>query len=137
MSDIFILDACALIALLRDEDGSDIVAAAYQKANYESAMLIINKINLFEVYYGFYRDKGKAFAENLLQAIKQSVVVIHELNDDVFSEAGRLKATYKMSLADSIALAEALVSGGAILTADHHEFDIVEQKEKIKFEWIR
>ena len=36
-----------------------------------------------------------------------------------------------------VALAEASVSGSALLTADHHEFDVIEQKERIKFCWIR
>ena len=52
-------------------------------------------------------------------------------------EAGRLKATYKISLADSVALAEAFVSGGTLLTADHHELDVIEKHEKIQFQWIR
>ena len=52
-------------------------------------------------------------------------------------EAGRLKATYRISLADSIALAEASVSGGILLTADHHELELVEKNENIVFHWIR
>jgi predicted nucleic acid-binding protein len=60
-----------------------------------------------------------------------------KLSDKVFTEAGRFKASYKISLADSIALAETSVSGGKLLTADHHEFDIIEKQEKIKFNWIR
>ena len=53
-------------------------------------------------------------------------------------EAGRLKACYRISIADSVALAEASVSWGRLLTADHHEFDAVEKKEgNIGFCWIR
>jgi predicted nucleic acid-binding protein len=63
--------------------------------------------------------------------------IIMELTDDVFAEAGRLKAIYKISLADSIALAEASVSEGLLLTSDHHEFDAIESTEKIKLYWIR
>jgi predicted nucleic acid-binding protein len=59
------------------------------------------------------------------------------LSDAVFAVAGRLKASYRISLADAVALAEASVSGGALLTSDHHEFDAIEQKENIRFLWIR
>ena len=52
-------------------------------------------------------------------------------------EAGRLKVAYKISLADSIALAQTLVVDGALLTCDHHEFDIIVGKENIRFAWIR
>jgi len=34
-------------------------------------------------------------------------------------------------------LAQAKVSGGALLTSDHHEFDVIEGKENIEFVWIR
>ena len=39
--------------------------------------------------------------------------------------------------ADSFALAQALVLDGLLLTADHHEFDVIEDKENIKFVWVR
>jgi len=100
----------------------------------------MNKTNLLEVYYGVYREYGKKSADDLFDEIKISPVVIKSnLTDDVFSEAGRFKASYKISLADSIALAEASISGGALMTSDHHEFDIIEQSdaENVKFLWIR
>jgi predicted nucleic acid-binding protein len=59
------------------------------------------------------------------------------LTDSVFEQAGRLKGTYKMSLADAVLLAETSVCNGVVLTADHHELDIVEQNENIAFKWIR
>ena len=33
MSEVFVLDACALIAILKDECGANVVAEAYEKAN--------------------------------------------------------------------------------------------------------
>ena len=77
MNDIIVMDACALIAVLANEEGAEIVR-------------------------------------------------------DVI-----LKATYKVSLADSIALAEAVISNGLLMTSGHHEFDAIESAEDIKFYWIR
>jgi len=34
MSNTFILDACALVALLKNEEGADAVAATYKQAGY-------------------------------------------------------------------------------------------------------
>jgi len=48
-----------------------------------------------------------------------------------------LKATYRISLADAIALEETRESDAVILTSDHHEMDIIEKSEPIRFEWIR
>jgi predicted nucleic acid-binding protein len=134
----FVLDACAVIALLTGEVGAGNVRTILNRAYAGEGEVSINKINLFEVYYDAYRVYGKLRADDAFsRIIKLPLVVISELKDNVFVEAGRLKATYRVSLADSIALAEAYVSGALLVTSDHHEFDIIEQKESIKFHWIR
>ena len=134
----YILDACALIALLQDEVGADKVAVAMNAAYKGEATITMNKLNLLEVYYDSYRSRGKEQADMMVSELKKRPVNINsEISDEVFKEAGRLKATYKISLADAVALAEASVSGGILLTADHHEFDVIEKQEKIPFQWIR
>ena len=138
MSALYIMDACALIAFLRDEDGAEAVTGILKSAVDGTAEIRMNSINLLEVYYDIYRGVGKAKAVEELAMIKKLPMAIQPtLSDEVFEEAGRLKASYKISLADAVALAEASVSGGALLTSDHHEFDVVEQQENIMFHWIR
>ncbi len=137
MSKIFVLDACALVALLNREDGAEKVVAAYKKAESGEAQIIMNRVNLLEVYYGFYRDKGEEYADKVMNSVEQSIVSISEFNKEIFPIAGRLKASYKISLADSIALAQALATGGELMTSDHHEFDVIEGKEPINFHWLR
>ena len=39
----FVLDACALVAILKDENGADIVADAYRKAEKSEAEIIMNR----------------------------------------------------------------------------------------------
>jgi predicted nucleic acid-binding protein len=97
----------------------------------------MNRVNLLEVYYGFYRDDGKEYAGKIMDGITQSVISISEFDKDIFLVAGRLKASYKISLADSVALAQAIALEGELLTADHHEFDAIEGREDIRFQWIR
>jgi len=134
----FVLDACAMLAVLSNETGADIVEEKYEKAASGEAVLTINKVNLLEVYYNLYRTYGKQHADEIHHEIKRlPIKIVQEISDEVFVEAGRLKASYKVSLADSIALAQALVSGGELLTADHHEFDAIEGNEQIVFRWIR
>ncbi|MDR3164075.1 MAG: PIN domain-containing protein [Synergistaceae bacterium] len=134
----YILDACALIALLKDECGAEEVSAIFNYAFKGEALIFMNKINLLEVYYDVYRSADKETADNVVfELVKCPITVVAEISDAVFTEAGRLKATYKISLADSIALAETSVSGGSLVTADHHEFDSIEKRESIRFHWIR
>ena len=52
MNDVFVLDACALIALTNQEKGADIVANILNQAHNGNARLYMNRVNLYEVYYG-------------------------------------------------------------------------------------
>ena len=138
MSAHYLLDACALIAFLTGEPGGEKVKAILHQASAGEATVRINKLNLLEVYYDTYRAYGFDKAEGMLNSVKLTPIeIISEINDAVFSEAGRIKATYRVSLADTIALAESSVSGEALLTSDHHEFDTIEEHEGISFAWIR
>lgn len=134
----FVLDACALLALLRNEEGADLVAGAINTANIGKSQIFMHKANLLEVYYDLHRFLGKDEANRILVEIKKRPIEINsEITDEIFFHAGRLKASYKISFADSFALAQAIVSGGKLLTADHHEFDIIDGKEPVLFYWIR
>jgi predicted nucleic acid-binding protein len=84
LSKDFILDSSAVIALLMNEAGADVVDSVIERA-----------------------------------------------------EAGRLKATYKISMADALLLAHGIENNATIITSDHHELDIVEQSENIDFLWFR
>ena len=137
MGTAFVLDSCAVIALLKKESGGEKVREILRNSQLGDTDVIMHKLNLLEVYYGFYREQDKSFADAIVKRITKIITIIPEISDEIFTEAGRLKASYKISLADSIALAEASVSGRILLTADHHEFDIVEKNEKIHFQWIR
>ena len=138
MSEVYVLDACALIALLAREAGAETVRTLLCNAYDGEAHISMHKLNLLEVYYEDYRVHGEMAANDMLGKIKKlPVSIISEISDEIFAEAGRLKASYRISLADSIALAEASVSGASLMTADHHEFDVIEKSEKVKFHWIR
>ncbi|MCL2199722.1 MAG: PIN domain-containing protein [Defluviitaleaceae bacterium] len=134
----YILDANALLALLRNEQGADKVADIINAANKGKVKITMHKANLLEVYYDLVRSYSKDKADEILAEIKKRPIEINpEITDEIFTEAGRFKAMYKISFADSFALAQAKVLGGALLTSDHHEFDVIEGKEDIEFDWVR
>jgi len=124
--------------MIQDEKGADIVADAINGAYDGKTALRMNKMNFFEVYYYLYRKLGKEKADMMASELKKHPIFINsEISDAILSEAVRMKVNYKMSVADSFAVAETLVFGGELMTADHHELDAVEGKEKIRFCWIR
>ena len=138
MKNVYIMEACSLIAVMHNEEGANIVYNILKEAANGLLKVYMNNINLLEVYYDVYRRHDKIKADKELESIKATAIIIKtELSEEVFCEAGRLKSTYKISLADAVVLAETLILQGQVITADHHEFDIIEKQEDIKFKWIR
>jgi len=138
MKKCYVFDACAFIALFKKEIGYENVLSLLEQAENREVYIVMNKINLLEIYYDFYRSVGSEKAMQVFEMIKNTPIIINDMvSDELFFEAGRIKAQYKLSLADSLALAETKINNASLLTADHHEFDIVEKKENISFCWLR
>ena len=138
MNDFYILDACAVIAFLSKEPGGAEVYALLRRAERGEIKLFMHNLNLLEVYYGLRRAHGEASSRTSLDYIKHlPITFLSEIVGEPFIEAGRLKANYKISLADAILVSEAFILGATVVTADHHELDAVERVEPIRFYWIR
>ena len=107
MREKYVLDACAVIAFLNDEDGANRVEQLLSQGDRAPNTLFMHEINLLEIYYGVYRDEGKEIAEQTyVKVFDLPIKFVTGLRENVFKEAGRLKTVYKISLADSIALSE-------------------------------
>ena len=134
----YILDACGLIAFIYNEPGAEIVKHILKEAANGNTKVYMNKLNFFEVFYGIRREEGLNIATSVYDTVlKLPIEIIASISDEVFFEASRIKSAYPMSLADSIALGEASTSNASLITSDHHEFDIVAEKENIQFTWVR
>lgn len=64
---LYIMDACALIAFLCDEQGAEAVTSVLEYAKTGKAEIRMNIINLLEVYYDIYRTVGKTKADKSYQ----------------------------------------------------------------------
>ncbi|GHV95794.1 hypothetical protein AGMMS50293_21140 [Spirochaetia bacterium] len=133
----YVLDACALIALLDDEEGKDKVDELFTRAKTGEIVLCISIINMLEVYYGFIRDDGLECADKILAPIDETPLQIIDLvSQSVYKEAARLKGAYNISLADAIGLATAINLNGVFVTSDG-EFEEPEAKEHAPVFWFR
>ena len=138
MNNIFILDACALIALLAGEPGAEKVKKIIQDAIDGKIQVKINQINLLEVYYHICKAYNQDEANRAVQKIKEfPIEIIIGLSEKVFIEAGRIKSRYKIPLGDSIVVAECIISEGALVTSDHNDLAKIEKAEKIRIDWFR
>jgi predicted nucleic acid-binding protein len=130
------LDACALIAYVKKEQNSEIIQNLLKQAESGEVSVSINIVNLLEVYYGFYRERGKPKTNMIMQEIYSlPIQIIDTITVTVFEKAGHLKGTYEISLADSFAAATAACMPATLITKDH-EFKPVQMKEGIAVLWI-
>ena len=135
----YILDACALLAFLKDEEGADVVRDIFDKAERGEVTVSMNAVNLIEVYYDRIRAVGSDHAGTIISDVYNifPISLIETIDSAIVREAARLKAMGKMSFADTILVATAACTGATIVTCDHVELEPVERQEHIPFLWIR
>jgi PIN domain nuclease of toxin-antitoxin system len=132
-----VLDACALIALINNEPGADKIGSLMREAAYQDIILKMNQVNLLEVYFYILKTYGKNKADEILSDMDTYSVSLTDLTKDVIKQAGRMKATYNMSMGDSIAAAESIAGNGTLVTSDRKDFGQAETAGKINVLWFR
>lgn len=138
MTDNFVFDACALIALFRKESGSDKVQRLLHLASVENCRIYIHKVTIIEVLYDQMRAIQNLDTQRLITVIKAlPLFSIDDLSDPFLESVAHHKVAYKVSFADCFVLALAQTKNAAIITSDHHEFDAIEKIGELKFHWIR
>ena len=132
---ISVIDACALIAYLRDEPGAEEV----QNVLASPHTCYVHALNLCEVYYDFWRASSRDAAElAIADLLFLGIVERHDMDSEFWREAGRIKAIYRrVSLADCCALALANRMGASLVTADRHEFEPLLAAGVCRIEFIR
>jgi len=132
----FVLDSCALIALIKNEPGGEVVDSILSDKDNSCA---IHALNLCEVYYDIVRLTSEKRAKEIINKFVLGGIDIREdMDADFWQDAGNLKAAQaRISLADCICVALANRLGVVILTSDHHEFESVSEKKLCKVRFIR
>jgi PIN domain nuclease of toxin-antitoxin system len=131
----YVLDACALLAFLKKEEGGDVVKNIIDEEN----EILLHAVNLLEVHYDMVRTLGEDKANNVLNGImKLPIKIISNTDLALIKAASYFKVNYRVSLGDSFVLASAKLNSASVVTSDRHEFGVVENKESgLEFYWIR
>lgn len=134
----FVLDACALIAYLRKEEGHQKVIELFDKATDLEAKVFMHLASFSEVYYDFWRVSDETVAEKVASDLLfLPIELIENISMQMTRKIGYFKTSYKISFADSFVLATAKLHNARVVTCDHHEFDPIEKNGDLEFEWIR
>jgi predicted nucleic acid-binding protein len=133
----YVLDACALIAVCNGEAGAEKVRTLLLAATGGESNVYISPVTLLEVYYDRVKVEGREKADVILRRIYSSAIEILEtIPAPLIREAGRFKAAFDMSLADTFVCATASWLSATLVTADG-ELKLVEAAEPINFFWFR
>jgi len=129
-----LLDSFAIIAYLNKEKGFEKVRDVMSEAQKSGNSILMNEINIGEVYYILFRKRGPEKADYFLQTILQSLPIIVVSNgfDDVI-KAAKIKAEHPLSFTDCFAAATAKKNNSVIMTGDP-EFKKIE--DLVAIEWL-
>jgi predicted nucleic acid-binding protein len=117
----FLLDTSALLTLIEDEPGAERVEQLLRTAS-----IVIPWMCIFEVTYVTQQERGVTEAERRY-ALLRSLPVTHlwEHDEALLLTAARLKAQFRLPLADTIIAACAL-RGNAILVHKDPQFEALD-----------
>jgi predicted nucleic acid-binding protein len=128
-----LLDSYAILAFLNDEEGAEPVARLLQEAAQDGTRLLVNEINVGEVYYIVAKHRSEDAAEQVLLHLDRLPLELVSNDFDAVMEAARMKARFPLSYADAFALATAVRFRARLVTGDP-EFEVAE--DLVEVEWL-
>jgi ribonuclease VapC len=118
MSDTYVLDSFAVLALLGREPGSEEVARLLRQAQEGKAALLMTWVNAGEVAYIIERRWGRGRAYQALATLEAAGIQMAPMERDMALAAAHIKAEHPLAYADAFAAALAVNSHAALVTGD-------------------
>jgi predicted nucleic acid-binding protein len=128
-----LLDSYAILALLNDEPGAQFVADLLRAGARDEDLLLVNEINVGEVYYIVAKHRSLSEAERVLRYLETLPLEIVSNGYAEVIDAARVKARFPLSYADAFAVATAIRLGVCLVTGDP-EFAAVE--DTVDIVWL-
>jgi predicted nucleic acid-binding protein len=114
-----VIDSWAALALLRGERPAESAVRRHLRRAFRGNLrLLMNLVNLGEVYYRMHRIVGEARALEGLSRLRRLPIEIVPVREPLVLEAARLKANHAISYADAFAVATARAARASVLTGD-------------------
>jgi ribonuclease VapC len=102
-----LLDPFAVLAWIQDEKGAQDVEDLLYRAQDGKEQVLLNIINLGEIYYRCARSHDPSFAKDILEKMKLLPIKIYPCPNDLVLTASEIKAEYPIAYADAFVVATA------------------------------
>lgn len=113
-----LLDSFAILAWMQDEDGAQVVEDLLYGAKRGEEQILMNIVNLGEVFYRCARVQDLQFARETLDRIRLLPIRIIPCPNDLVLQAAEIKAEYSIAYADAFLAATALREDAQVVTGD-------------------
>jgi len=129
-----VLDSFALLAYLKKEVGYRKVKDILSSHEKGDEGVMINEVNVGEVYYILARERSSAAAEQFIQDILPALPVALASNSfsDVIA-AAKMKAQFRIAYADAFAVATAAKHSAVLITGDP---DFKQVEHLVEVDWL-
>jgi len=114
----YVLDANAILDYVQDGPGAGTVERLLREAFRQQTRLIISVMNLGEVFYLLWRNKGEQKARQTLEDLTLLPLQIVPVDLSQALKAGEFKALQKIPYADAIAAALCIAQNATLVTSD-------------------
>ena len=122
---VAVADAWAILALLRGEGQAALaMKRCLRRARTGNRNLLLNLVNLGEVYYRFAQIRNTDEADEAVAMLKQMPIDFYPIRERLVLEAARVKADYPLSYADAFAVATGRLESAPVLTGDPEILDL-------------
>jgi predicted nucleic acid-binding protein len=125
VSESFVLDSFALLALLGGEPGSDTVADLFRQAQGGETRLLMTWVNMGEVAYIVERRWGIERLHIVLALVEATALETVPVERELALMAAHIKAEYSIAYADTFTAALAQQAGATLVTGDP-EFELLD-----------
>ena len=131
---VLVFDSSALLALLFDEPGAEVVEALMHRASEKEQPMLISAVNWAEVCYRVETKRGLDALARAKEFASHTRITVVPADRELAEIAATYKAAATLALADAFAAALAKHRKAELITADR-EFKSVEKE--IKITWLK
>jgi predicted nucleic acid-binding protein len=111
---VYLLDTSAILTLLEDEDGAQRVESLLRREE-----VLLPFLTLLETYYITLQEQSEDVADKRYALLKQlPVTILWNVDEPTLLTAGRLKASFRLSLADALIAAFAVMRRAILVHKD-------------------